>query len=241
MRSRNVEAWRIALCAIAAPRPEIYPLARTSGGGTRLLCRLRAAVLGAALLAAAALLATACGGTGSGPAGPGARTSGTQATATGTPPSPATTPASPAAISVRSPAFAEATAIPARFSCRGGNTPPPLTWTGIPSGAASIAVVMDDPDAVGGTYTHWVVFNVPAAAGGITGHLPAGSAQARNSGGQAAYLGPCPPSGIHHYRFTVYAEPSRLPLPAGAPLAQALRAIKADALSSGTLTGSFSG
>ncbi len=143
---------------------------------------------------------------------------------------------------VGSPSFADGAAIPARFSCRGGNTPPTLTWTGIPSGTASIALVMDDPDAAGGTYTHWVVFNLPATVRGITGgRLPPGAAQAQNSGGQAAYLGPCPPSGTHRYRFTVYAEPGRLTLAAGAPLADALHAIKADAIGSGRLTGVFSG
>ena len=143
---------------------------------------------------------------------------------------------------MRSPSFTDGAAIPARFSCRGGNTPPSLTWTGIPAGTASIALVMDDPDAAGGTYTHWVVFNLPGTARGITGaHLPQGAGQGRNSGGQAAYLGPCPPTGTHHYRFTVYAEPGRLPLAAGAPLAEALHAIKSDALTSGRLTGLFSG
>ncbi len=80
-----------------------------------------------------------------------------------------------------------------------------------------------------------------AGDGCAGGKLPAGAAQAQNSGGQAAYLGPCPPSGTHHYRFTVYAEPTRLALPDGAPLAQALTAIKAHAISSGRLTGLFSG
>lgn len=142
---------------------------------------------------------------------------------------------------MRSPAFAEGGTIPARFTCRGSNTPVPLAWTGVPSRAASIALVVDDPDAPGGTFTHWVVFNLPATASGITGgHLPAGAAQARNSNGRAAYFGPCPPSGTHHYRFTVYAEPKRLPLPSGAPLAQALRAITAAPLASGRLTGLFS-
>ena len=194
-------------------------------------------VLGVLLLAVLPL--AACSGTGGG-SGPPASTS--QEPPTAARASPATTPASPATLRVRSPSFADGAAIPARFSCRGGNTPPPLAWTGIPSGAASIAVVMDDPDAIGGTYTHWVVFNLPATARGITGgRLPAGAAQARNSGGHAAYLGPCPPSGTHRYRFTVYAEPKRLTLPAGAPLAEALHAIKADALTSGQLTGLFSG
>jgi Raf kinase inhibitor-like YbhB/YbcL family protein len=199
------------------------------------------------LLAALAFLLAACAGSSGGPAGPsggpaGPSRSGPAGSTHGTQPTPAATPAGPAAITVRSPSFAEGAAIPARFSCRGGNTPPPLTWTGIPPGTASIALVMDDPDAVGGTYTHWVVFNLPATASGIAGgHLPAGTAQAQNSGGQAAYLGPCPPSGTHHYRFTVYAEPKRLPLPAAARLAEALHAIKADALTSGRLTGLFSG
>ncbi len=191
------------------------------------------------LLAVLAFLLAACGGSSGGPASPSG--SGPAASPTRTPAPQATTPASPAALRVQSPSFADGTAIPARFSCHGGNTPPSLTWTGIPPGTASIAVVMDDPDAAGGTYTHWVVFNLPASASGIAGgQLPAGAAMAQNSGGQAAYLGPCPPSGTHHYRFTVYAEPKRLPLPTGAPLAQALHAIKADAITSGRLTGLFS-
>jgi Raf kinase inhibitor-like YbhB/YbcL family protein len=99
---------------------------------------------------------------------------------------------------------------------------------------------MDDPDAPSGTFTHWVVFNLPATSGGITnGRLPAGAAQAQNGRGQAAYTGPCPPSGTHHYRFTIYAEPKELALRAGAGLPEALAAIKANSISSGRLTGLF--
>lgn len=142
---------------------------------------------------------------------------------------------------MRSPAFGAGAAIPARFTCHGIDTPVPLTWTGVPHNAASVALVLDDPDAPGGTFTHWVVFNLPPSAGGIAGgNLPAGAAEARNSNGHAAYYGPCPPSGTHHYRFTVYAEPHRLPLRAGAPLGQALHTIQAGAVASGRLTGLFS-
>jgi Raf kinase inhibitor-like YbhB/YbcL family protein len=142
---------------------------------------------------------------------------------------------------VRSPAFAAGATIPVRFSCRGSNTPIPLTWTGVPSGAASVALIMDDPDAPSGTFTHWVVFNLPATSRGIAnGRLPAGAAQAQNGRGQDAYTGPCPPSGTHHYRFTIYAEPKRLSLQAGASLPEALTAIKANPISSGRLTGLFS-
>jgi Raf kinase inhibitor-like YbhB/YbcL family protein len=130
--------------------------------------------------------------------------------------------------------------IPVRFSCRGSNTPIPLTWSGVPADAASVALIMDDPDAPSGTFTHWVVFNLPVASRGImNGRLPAGAAQAQNGRGQAAYTGPCPPSGTHHYRFTIYAEPKRLPLRAGASLPEALAAIRANPLASGRLTGLF--
>ena len=193
---------------------------------------MRSRPLGTGVGALTALLLAACGGsTGSGQAG---STPAEQATSAVTAPG-------PGAITVRSPAFAAGGAIPVRFSCRGGNTPIPLTWTGIPAGAASVALIMDDPDAPGGTFTHWVAFNLPATSRGITsGRLPAGAAQAQNGRGQAAYAGPCPPSGTHHYRFTIYAEPEKLALPAGATLPEALAAIKANPLGSGRLTGLFS-
>jgi len=184
-----------------------------------------------ALTVLTALLLAACGGSGGGSTGSGPAAS----TAAGP-----VTPSSVATITVRSPAFAAGAAIPVRFSCRGSNTPIPLTWTGVPAGAAGVALIMDDPDAPSGTFTHWVVFNLPATSRGIVnGRLPAGAAQAQNGRGQAAYTGPCPPSGTHHYRFTVYAEPEQLPLRAGAPLTAALAAIKANPLSSGRLTGLF--
>jgi Raf kinase inhibitor-like YbhB/YbcL family protein len=199
-------------------------------------CPLRwgRAAVGAVTVLAALLLA-ACGGSGGGSTG-----SGPAATSAGLA-TPTAAPSGAATITVRSPAFAAGAMIPVRFSCRGSNTPIPLTWTGVPASAASVALIMDDPDAPSGTFTHWVVFNLPVTTRGITnGRLPAGAAQAQNGRGQAAYTGPCPPSGTHHYRFTVYAEPKRLPLQAGTSLAEALAAIRSDALASGRLTGLFS-
>ena len=188
-----------------------------------------------ALTVLAALPLTACGGSGGGSTG-----SGPAASTAAAPATPAAAPSGAAPITVRSPAFAAGAMIPVRFSCRGSNTPIPLAWAGVPAGTGSVALIMDDPDAPSGTFTHWVVFNLPVTSRGITnGRLPAGAAQARNGRGQAAYTGPCPPSGTHHYRFTVYAEPEQLPLRAGAPLTAALAAIKANPLSSGRLTGLF--
>jgi len=186
---------------------------------------------GGALAALAAALLAGCSGS-SGGTGPAASTPAAPA---------APAPSAAAAITVRSPAFAAGAKIPARFSCRGSNTPIPLAWTGIPSATGSVAMIMDDPDAPSGTFTHWVVFNLPVGSTGIAnGHIPAGAAQAQNGRGQAAYTGPCPPSGTHHYRFTVYAEPKKLPLRAGASLRAALAAIKADPISTGRLVGLFS-
>lgn len=191
----------------------------------------RGRAVAGALTVLAALPLAACSGTSGGPTA----SSPPASTAAGP-----TAPSSAAAITVRSPAFAAGTMIPVRFSCRGSNTPIPLAWAGVPAGAASVALIMDDPDAPSGTFTHWVVFNLPTTSRGITGgRLPAGAAQAQNGRGQAAYTGPCPPSGTHHYRFTVYAEPRRLPLQAGASLPQALAAIRANPLASGRLTGLF--
>jgi Raf kinase inhibitor-like YbhB/YbcL family protein len=199
-------------------------------------CSLRRgqAAVGAVTVLAALLLA-ACSGSGGGSTG-----SGPAASSAAGPATPTAAPSGAATIAVRSPAFAAGAMIPVRFSCRGSNTPIPLAWTGVPAGAASVAMIMDDPDAPSGTFTHWVVFNLPVTTRGIVnGRLPAGAAQAQNGRGQAAYTGPCPPSGTHHYRFTVYAEPKRLPLQAGAALPEALAAIRSDPLASGRLTGLF--
>jgi Raf kinase inhibitor-like YbhB/YbcL family protein len=197
------------------------------------LRRGRAAV--GAVTVLAALLLAACSGSGGGSTG-----SGPAASSAAGPVTPTAAPSGAATITVRSPAFAAGAMIPVRFSCRGSNTPIPLTWTGVPAGAASVALIMDDPDAPSGTFTHWVVFNLPVTGRGITnGRIPAGAAQAQNGRGQAAYTGPCPPSGTHHYRFTVYAEPKRLSLQAGASLPEALAAIRSNPLASGRLTGLF--
>lgn len=192
----------------------------------------------------ASILLAACGddhgqsseGTGGAPAS----TSQPAASTPRTSEMPTTTPNTPTAITVRSAAFADGEMIPTRYSCRGSNTPPPLNWTGVPPGTASIALVMDDPDAPGGTYTHWVIFNLPPQTSSLAGsNLPAGTKQAQNSGGKTAYLGPCPPSGVHHYRFTVYAQRTSLTLPNGAALQEALTAIKGNATAAGQLTGLF--
>jgi Raf kinase inhibitor-like YbhB/YbcL family protein len=116
----------------------------------------------------------------------------------------------PQQITVTSPAFAEGEPIPDNDTCDGANVSPPLAWTGVPGDARNIALVVDDPDAPSGTFTHWVVLDLATGVtGSEEGSVPTGGVQAQNSTGRASYLGPCPPSGTHRYRFTVYALSGR--------------------------------
>jgi Raf kinase inhibitor-like YbhB/YbcL family protein len=143
-------------------------------------------------------------------------------------------------LTVRSPAFAEGGPIPRDFTCKGANISPPLQWSGVPSTARALALVVSDPDAPGGTYTHWIDFNIdPSATSVGAGAVPRGGRQAENSAGHARYDGPCPPSGTHHYRFTVYVLRSPSTLPDGIGTDRALGAIAGKAIARGTLTGTF--
>jgi Raf kinase inhibitor-like YbhB/YbcL family protein len=144
----------------------------------------------------------------------------------------------PTAITVTSAAFDDGSPIPVRFTCKGDNVSPPLAWSGVPSGAAALALVVADPDAPGGTYIHWVVLDAdPATTSVGEGEVPAGAGQARNSAKHARYDGPCPPSGTHRYRFTVFALRRGTGLPDGADLHTALASIDRLATARGTLVG----
>lgn len=147
----------------------------------------------------------------------------------------------PETITVTSTAFAEGEPIPPKYTCDGGDLAPPLSWHGVPAEARAVALVVDDPDAPRGTFTHWVVLDLaPEVRGSEEGSVPAGGVQARNSAGKASYFGPCPPSGTHRYRFTVYALREPTGLPDGAGLDQALRAVTDRAVAWGRLTGTYS-
>ena len=144
----------------------------------------------------------------------------------------------PATLVLTSPAFEDGGPVPQRYTCTGRNESPPLQWSGVPADAGSLAVVVTDPDAPGGTYVHWVVLNLDQATRALpAGALPAGALQARNSAGHARYDGPCPPNGTHHYRFTVYALRSATTLDNGIDTTRALDAIDGKAIGRGTLVG----
>jgi Raf kinase inhibitor-like YbhB/YbcL family protein len=145
-------------------------------------------------------------------------------------------------ISVSSPAFGQGKQIPSTYTCRGAGRVPDLAWSRVPDearNAGSVALVVDDPDAPDGGYVHWVVVGIPASVDGIeSGDLPAGAREVDASGGPG-WTPPCPPSGTHHYRFTVYAFPSdrTLAWSKDTPLADVLALLAKESIAWGRLTG----
>ncbi len=144
-------------------------------------------------------------------------------------------------FTLTSTAFKEGGAIPRKFSCDGQNVSPALEWNGAPDGAPSLALIVDDPDANG--FVHWVVFDMTASqSGGLpeaVSSSPDAPPQGTNGRGQIGWTGPCPPSGTHHYKFTLLALDSALEL-TGAPKADDVRRaaeghIVAEAVLTGTL------
>ena len=109
-------------------------------------------------------------------------------------------------ITVTSPAFDDGQPIPREHTCKGAGRSPELAWRGVPGEATSLALVVSDPDAPGGTFVHWVLYDLPPGDGRLlAGQRPAGAREADNSGGKKGWYPPCPPSGTHRYVFTVYA------------------------------------
>ena len=146
----------------------------------------------------------------------------------------------PERMTVTSTAFGDGDPLPRRFTCDGEGGPPPLRWEGVPKGTAALALIVDDPDASRGTFVHWVVLDMPAATRDVDGSaLPGSAVQARNSAGRASYFPPCPPSGVHRYRFTVYALSERTGLRDGVDLEKALRAVASSATVQGRLVGTY--
>ncbi len=158
-----------------------------------------------------------------------------------TPDTPTGSPAPTPRFALTSAAFSAGGAIPARFTCDGRDLSPGMTWTGTPAGTRSLVLLVDDPDAHG--FAHWIAYAIdPTAtalaegAGAAASHL----AQGTNDFGRVGYGGPCPPSGTHHYVFTLYALAAPLGL-SGSPRASAVRAAlaRAHVLGRTTLTATY--
>lgn len=146
-------------------------------------------------------------------------------------------------ISVSSSAFGDGDTIPAAFTCDGDETSPPLEWARV-SGAREYAVTVTDADAPGGTFVHWVVWDIPSSTTELSaGGVPDEAVQGTNGFGNGSYGGPCPPEGDapHRYAFTVYAlrSDATAGLAEGASLEDLVDAISCCAIGEGTLTGRY--
>jgi Raf kinase inhibitor-like YbhB/YbcL family protein len=162
-------------------------------------------------------------------------------------------------IQFRSSAFHDGGSIPKAFTCDGSDRSPPLEWSGVPTAARTLALICDDPDAPMGTWSHWVVFNLPAQVKGFKEGVPpkqnipeasvegaapsaaelANARQGKNDFGKLGYGGPCPPRGTHRYFFRLYALDTTLALSASASRAEVLKAIDGHILAEGRLLGKY--
>ena len=134
------------------------------------------------------------------------------------------------AFTLQTTAFGDNGPIPTRFTCEGANVSPTLSWRGAPAGVQSFVLIMDDPDAPRGTWTHWTLFNLPGTLSELAeGWRPdAPGLSGRNDFGNVGYGGPCPPRGHgqHRYFFRLYAlSVASLPLRVGATRAELERAL----------------
>ncbi len=150
-------------------------------------------------------------------------------------------------IELTSSAFQEGQTIPKLYTGDGRDLSPPLEWNATPKGTKSLALICDDPDAPGGTFTHWVLFRLPADSRKLAEGVPPektladGSAQGTNDFGKIGYRGPAPPPGkTHRYVFTLYALDDVPALHSGATKDKTLAAIKSLILDKGQLTGNYS-
>ena len=150
------------------------------------------------------------------------------------------------AFSLKSAVFSYGGEVPWKHTCNGPDVSPALNWSDPPPKAASFSLIVDDPDAPGGTWVHWVLYDLPGSARELPEgvaklpDLPDGSHQGKNDFGRIGYGGPCPPRGtVHRYFFKLYALDAKLNLKAGATKAELEKALKAHVLAQTELMGKF--
>jgi len=159
-------------------------------------------------------------------------------------PYPTATP--PSRLILTSAAFAPGSPIPTDYTCDGNDRSPPLAWSDPPAGTAAFVLVVEDPDAPGGLFTHWLLYDLPASARSLPAGVPPrptlenGARQGRNDFGTVGYRGPCPPPGRpHRYVFRLFALDQPTGLPAAAHRADVLRALAGHTLATGELYGTY--
>ena len=149
-------------------------------------------------------------------------------------------------LRLTSSAFEDGEMIPTIYTCDGEDMSPPLSWRGAPEGTRTLVLIVDDPDAPLRTWVHWVVYNIPVDLEGFPEGMPSepelasGVQQGQTSWSRSGYGGPCPPSGTHHYIFTLYALDTSLDLaPARTDKQAVINEIETHVLARATLTGLY--
>jgi Raf kinase inhibitor-like YbhB/YbcL family protein len=146
-----------------------------------------------------------------------------------------------ASISIASPAFQGGGDIPAKFTCNGRNVSPELQISGAPNEAKSLVLIVDDPDAPRGLFTHWIIWNIdPKTTQVAENSAPAGAVQGTSDFGKRNYGGPCPPSGTHRYFFKIFALDTKLDLKPSARRAELDAAMRGHILAQGELMARYS-
>lgn len=143
-------------------------------------------------------------------------------------------------MTIASPVFGQGQPIPTKYTCDGDGVNPPLQIGNVPAQAQSLALIVDDPDAPGGTWTHWLLWNIPPTVTSIgENSVPPGAVQGQASSGQNAFGAPCPPNGIHHYYFYLYALPEKLSISSFSDAAALRKAIGGMAIAEAELMGTY--
>lgn len=153
--------------------------------------------------------------------------------------------ASASAFELKSAAFTEGGMIPPLYTCQGKDISPPLTWSGVPAGTKSLALICDDPDAPIGTWVHWVYYNIPPTLTSLPEAMPktekpaTGGIHGESSFGDFGYGGPCPPWGTHRYYFRLYALDTLLNLKPKAEKKDVMKAMEGHILGTAELMGRY--
>ena len=143
-------------------------------------------------------------------------------------------------MKLTSTAFGSEEVIPKEFTCDGKKMHPPFMISGLPEGTKSLAMIVDDPDAPMGTFTHWVIWNIdPATREIAAGEIPPKSQEGTNSAGEIGFTPPCPPSGSHRYFFTLFAVDTTIGLDGKATKAELEAAMKGHIIEQTNLIGSY--
>ena len=142
-------------------------------------------------------------------------------------------------MKLTSSAFNDHGPIPTEFTCDGANINPPLSTSNVPENAKSLALIMDDPDAVVGVFVHWVMWNIAPETREITkGNEPDGI-KGKGSSNKLNYVGPCPPTGTHRYFFKLYALDTKLNLPEGSAKIELENAMNSHVIEQTSLMGTY--